>query len=85
MNWEPWTGCYKVSEGCTYCYFYEPYSKRHGQNTVQKTAEFDKPITKVEAALAKRGYAYFVLDVLSGNTRAIAFYQKHGVKRFEKD
>lgn len=46
MNWEPWSGCYKVSDGCTYCYFYGPYSKRHGQNTVQKTKEFDKPIAK---------------------------------------
>ena len=33
---------------------------------------------EVEAALAARGFAYFVLDVLSGNNRAIAFYQKHG-------
>jgi len=46
MNWEPWTGCYRVSDGCTYCYFYGPYSKRFGQNTVQKTDEFDKPIAK---------------------------------------
>jgi len=44
MNWEPWTGCYKVSDGCTYCYFYGPYSKRCGQNTVEKTGEFDKPL-----------------------------------------
>ena len=34
MNWEPWTGCYKTSIGCDYCYFYGQYSKRHGQNTV---------------------------------------------------
>ena len=33
---------------------------------------------QVEAALTARGYAYFVLDVLNGNNRAIAFYQKHG-------
>ena len=46
MNWEPWTGCYKVSDGCTYCYYYGPYSKRFGQNTVQKTNEFDKPLSK---------------------------------------
>ena len=46
MNWEPWTGCYKVSEGCTYCYYYGPYSKRYGQNTVQKTIDFDKPVAK---------------------------------------
>ncbi len=44
MNWEPWTGCYKVSDGCTYCYFYGPYSKRFGQNTVQKTERFDWPV-----------------------------------------
>jgi len=44
MGWEPWTGCYKVSEGCTYCYYYGPYSKRCGQNTVQKTGEFSKPV-----------------------------------------
>lgn len=44
MNWEPWTGCNPVSDGCAYCYFYGPYSKRHGQNTVVKTQDFDKPI-----------------------------------------
>jgi protein gp37 len=44
MNWEPWTGCYKVSDGCTYCYYYGPFSKRHGQNSITKTVEFDKPI-----------------------------------------
>lgn len=46
MNWEPWTGCYKISEGCTYCYFYGPFSKQYGQNSVHKTNEFDKPIAK---------------------------------------
>ena len=39
---------------------------------------------KAEAALAARGYAYFVLDVLSGNTRAISFYQKHGYEIVNK-
>ena len=28
-----------------YCYYYGPYSKRFWQNMVQKTADFDKPIT----------------------------------------
>ena len=46
MNWEPWTGCYKASVGCSYCYFYGPYAKRFGQNTVQKTDKFDWPIRK---------------------------------------
>ena len=44
MNWEPWTGCYRVSEGCDYCYFYGPYSKRHGQNVITKTKDFSKPV-----------------------------------------
>lgn len=46
MRWEPWTGCYAASDGCTYCYYYGPYSKRFGQNTIEKTPEFDKPIIK---------------------------------------
>ncbi len=46
MNWEPWTGCYKVSDGCTYCYFYGPNSRRFGQNTIEKTREFAKPLAK---------------------------------------
>ena len=44
MNWEPWTGCYKISDGCTYCYFYGPHAKRYGQNTIQKTDKFNWPI-----------------------------------------
>ena len=46
MNWEPWTGCYKASDGCTNCYFYGPYAKRYGQNKVEKTDKFDWPIRK---------------------------------------
>jgi protein gp37 len=53
MNWEPWTGCYKISDGCTYCYFYGPYSKRYGQNSVYKTNEFDKPIAKTTKGIDK--------------------------------
>ncbi|WP_432664523.1 DUF5131 family protein [Wukongibacter baidiensis] len=53
MNWEPWTGCYKVSDGCTYCYFYGPFSKRYGQNTIFKTEEFNKPIAKSANGVTK--------------------------------
>lgn len=53
MNWEPWTGCYKVSDGCSYCYFYGPFSKRYGQNSVHKTNEFDKPIAKTSKGIYK--------------------------------
>ncbi len=46
MNWEPWTGCYPYSEGCANCYFYGPYAKRYGQNTIQKTDKFDWPVRR---------------------------------------
>lgn len=46
MNWEPWTGCYKISDGCTNCFYYGPNAKRYGQNTVKKTDKFDLPIRK---------------------------------------
>lgn len=46
MNWEPWTGCYLVSEGCRNCYFYGANAKRFGQNTIVKTDKFDHPIRR---------------------------------------
>jgi ribosomal protein S18 acetylase RimI-like enzyme len=33
---------------------------------------------EMEQALAANGYAYFVLDLLGGNTRALRFYLAHG-------
>ncbi len=53
MNWEPWTGCRRMSDGCTYCYFYGPFSKRFGQNNVHKTDEFDKPVAKTAKGIYK--------------------------------
>ena len=53
MSWEPWRGCYKVSAGCEYCYFYGQYSKRHGQNNIVKTDEFNKPIVKSAKGIYK--------------------------------
>lgn len=47
MGWEPWTGCYRISDGCTYCYYYGPYSKRCGQNTISRTDEFYKPLETI--------------------------------------
>lgn len=46
MNWEPWTGCYRMSAGCDQCYFYGPNAKRYGQNTIEKTDKFDWPIRR---------------------------------------
>jgi ribosomal protein S18 acetylase RimI-like enzyme len=34
--------------------------------------------TRAEAELGAKGYASLVLDVFSGNARAISFYQRHG-------
>ncbi len=47
MGWEPWTGCYSESDGCKYCFYYGPYSKRYGQNDIIKTEEFYRPIETV--------------------------------------
>jgi len=58
MNWEPWTDYYKAGDGCTYCYYYGPYSKRHGQNTVQKTVEFDKPVAQIAELVCVLGWRY---------------------------
>jgi len=72
MPWEPWTGCYKQSDGCTYCYFYGPYSKRCGQNQITKTDDFYRPvetvymprknITKYKMAGGKTCFTCFATD-----------------------
>lgn len=36
---------------------------------------------KIERELAAKGYSHFVLDVLSANTRAVLFYEKHGYEK----
>jgi len=36
---------------------------------------------KIEQELAAKGYSHFVLDVLSANTSAVSFYEKHGYKK----
>ena len=39
--------------------------------------------TKIEQVLTAKGYSHFVLDVLSANTRAASFYEKHGYKKVD--
>jgi len=39
--------------------------------------------SKVEEILSAKGYSHFVLDVLTGNTRAFSFYQKHGYEHVD--
>lgn len=36
---------------------------------------------RIERELVVKGYSYFVLDVLSGNLRAVSFYKKHGYEK----
>lgn len=45
--WNPWRGCRKCSEGCTFCYIHKGDLKR-GVDTKQitKTKQFDAPIAK---------------------------------------
>ena len=38
-------------------------------------------LTEIEQALAAKGYADYVLDVLQANTQAIRFYQAHGYEK----
>lgn len=45
--WNPWHGCHKLSEGCSYCYVYRGDAKRGIDSTlVTKTANFDLPVKK---------------------------------------
>ena len=75
MNWEPWAGCYKVSDGCTYCYYYGPYSKRCGQSTVAKTDDFDKPLAKNTKG---------VLKISSGKIVATCFASDFFIKEADE-
>lgn len=47
MQWNPWHGCRKYSEGCLHCYVYRT-DAQYGRDAgcVVKTAEFDKPLRK---------------------------------------
>ena len=39
--------------------------------------------TKIERELTAKGYSHFALDVLSANTRAVLFYEKHGYEKVD--
>lgn len=47
MQWNPWHGCRKYSEGCANCYVYR-IDERHGRDPseVFRTKEFDLPLRK---------------------------------------
>ena len=45
--WNPWRGCHKYSEGCTFCYIHKGDAK-HGVNTekIVRTERFYAPVEK---------------------------------------
>lgn len=45
--WNPWRGCHKFSEGCTFCYIHKADAKR-GVDTdkIVRTEKFDAPVEK---------------------------------------
>ena len=49
VNWNPWHGCTKYSEGCRYCYVYrqdEYYGSPVASSVCRKTQAFDLPVRK---------------------------------------
>ena len=46
VNWNPWHGCHKLSDGCRHCYVYRS-DGRHGRDAsvVTKTADFYLPVS----------------------------------------
>lgn len=49
VNWNPWHGCTKVSEGCRHCYVYRQDAMRDAaldSSTVRRNAGFDLPVRR---------------------------------------
>ncbi len=48
--WNPWRGCHRCSEGCTYCYIHRGDAKR-GVDTalIEKTDAFAAPVRKLKS------------------------------------
>ncbi len=49
VDWNPWHGCTKISDGCRYCYVYrqdEMYGSQISSQLCRKTGNFNLPIKK---------------------------------------
>ena len=49
VDWNPWHGCTKISDGCRYCYVYrqdEMYGSQISSQICRKTGNFNLPIKK---------------------------------------
>ena len=48
-NWEPWLGCKPISEACKNCYYYSQHASRFEKGRVEKTKNFDKPMSQISS------------------------------------
>lgn len=47
VNWNPWHGCRKISEGCRYCYVYRQDARHEvDSREVRRTGAFDLPVRR---------------------------------------
>lgn len=47
INWNPWHGCRKISEGCRYCYVYRQDARHEvDSREVRRTGAFDLPVRR---------------------------------------
>jgi len=60
VNWEPWSGCYAVSEACRNCYYYGQQSHKTNKNHIVKSTNFDKPLLKTSKGSFKISSGKFV-------------------------
>ena len=53
-TWNPWQGCFKISNGCRYCYMYRD-KRKYGQNPAKvirsAKATFEAPLKKLKGPL----------------------------------
>lgn len=70
VNWNPWHGCRKISEGCRHCYVYSQDAQWGADSaTARRTAQFDLPVRRDRSGRFKIGagtmvYTCFTSDFL---------------------
>lgn len=70
VNWNPWHGCHKLSEGCRHCYVYrQDANHAKDSNEVTKTSAFNLPVRRsrdgrFKIAAGEHIYTCFTSDFL---------------------
>ncbi len=70
VNWNPWHGCRKISEGCRHCYVYRQDEQWGADSTTaHRTASFDLPVRRnrngrFKVASGSMVYTCFTSDFL---------------------